>query len=138
MGTVLEFRKVSSEDTAFRLTIYCKTTQALLNASYSANRFLASEMIKYKPFHRTMKLESIFMNLLQGLPNNAVIKDIDVLFNPEYKIDVLKMLLSVYKRKRFSLIWSGSYSDGNLIYSEDSYSDYKTYNIKDYDIICVI
>lgn len=138
MGITIDFKKIPNEEAIFRLLIYCKTPQQLLDGEISANKFLATELLSYQPFQRTMKLESCFFKLLQEIPDNAIIKDIDVLFNPEYKIDVLKMLISVYKRKRFRLIWPGNYSDGYLIYSEKDHSDYKTYNIKDYDIICVI
>ena len=127
-----------SNETIFRLLVYCNAPQELLDEAISANRFLASELRAYKPFQRTMKLESCFLKLLQGEPDNTVIKDIDVLFNPEYKIDVLKMLVSVYKRKRFSLIWPGSYANGRLIYANERSPDYKTYDIKEYDILCVI
>ena len=63
---------------------------------------------------------------------------IDVMFNPAYKIDVLKVLVSAYKQKPYSLVWPGIYSDGKLMYSEEGYPDYRVYEIQDYDIMCVI
>ena len=138
VGTIVDIRKIPSEETLFRLLIYCNAPQELLNEAVSVNRSLASELIAYRPSQRTRKLESCFLKLLQELPDNAVIKDIDVLFDPEYKIDVIKMLLSVYKCKRFRLIWSGSYADGKLRYGEEGSPDHKIYDINEYDIICVI
>ena len=138
MGTIIDMRKMPNEEAVFRLLIYCKATQELSNEAVSANKYLACELLSCKPLQRTMKLETIFLKFLQEHPDNVLIKDIDVLFNPEYEVDVLKTLLSVYKRKKFRLIWSGSYRDGCLIYSEEGRSDYKTYNINEYDIMCVI
>jgi len=138
VGTIIDMRKLPSEETVFRLLIYCKETPELSNEAVSANKYLARELLSFKPFQRTMKLESIFFKFLQEHPDNVLIKDIDVLFNPEYKIDVMKMLLSVYKRKKFRLVWSGSYLNGCLTYSEEGRSDHKTYNINEYDIMCVI
>ena len=67
-----------------------------------------------------------------------IIKDIDVLFNPEYKVDVLKILTEARKRKRYSVIWPGRCENGKLIYGEEGYLDYRTYDIENYDITCVI
>jgi hypothetical protein len=68
----------------------------------------------------------------------VIIKDIDVMFNPDYKVDVLKILIAARKRKRYSVIWPGRFENGKLIYSEEGYADYKTYNLADYDVTCVI
>ena len=76
--------------------------------------------------------------MLQNLPKQPIVKDIDVLFNPVYKVDVMKMLVSAYKKEHFSLVWPGNYADGKLTYSEEGYPDYRVYEINDYDIMCVI
>lgn len=61
-----------------------------------------------------------------------------MLFNPEYKIDVLRLLIDANKKHPFKVLWAGSYEDGRLIYSEEGLADYKTYEINDYDIVCVV
>ena len=52
-------------------------------------------------------------------------------------MDVLKILISARKRKRYSVIWPGRFENGKLIYGEEGYPDYKVYRIEDYDITCV-
>ena len=47
-----------------------------------------------------MKLEQIFNAVLDKYPYGVTIKDIDVVFNPKYKVDVLKILIAARKRKR--------------------------------------
>ena len=84
-----------------------------------------------------MKLEQIFNTVLDRYPDGVAIKDIDVMFNPDYKVDVLKILIAARKRKRYSVIWPGRLEDGKLIYGEEGYPDYKVYEIADYDITCV-
>ena len=69
--------------------------------------------------------------------DGVTIKDIDVMFNPDYKVDVLKILIATRKRKNYSVIWPGKFEDGKLIYGEEGYPDYKVFNIADYDITCV-
>ena len=105
--------------------------------AYSLNKALAEELLKLRPRQRSLQMEKCLVEVLKRLPENAVVKDIDVLFNPEYTVDVLKVLISAYKQRPFRLIWSGTYAGGKLIYSEEGNSDYKTYDVSDYDIICI-
>lgn len=105
--------------------------------AHSLNKALAEELLKLRPRQRSLQMEKCLIDVLKCLPENAVVKNIDVLFNPEYTVDVLKVLISAYKQRPFKLIWSGTYADGRLIYSEEGNSDYKTYDVCDYDIICI-
>ena len=85
-----------------------------------------------------MKLEQIFNKVLDRYPDGVIIKDIDVMFNPAYQVDVLKILTEARKSKPYSVIWPGRYENGTLYYSEQGYPDYKTYEVKNYDITCVV
>ena len=138
MGTLVEYRKMPDKHNVYRLLIYSKTISEITSQATAVNRFIATELVDLKPDRRTMQLEKCFVKVLETLPERPIIKDIDVLFNPAYKIDVMKMLSSAYKQKQFSLVWPGSYADGKLIYSEEDYPDYRVYEIKDYDVMYVI
>lgn len=83
-------------------------------------------------------MEQIFNSVLDKYPDGVVIKDIEVMFNPEYKVDVLRILTEARKRKPYSVIWPGRYENGKLIFSEEGYSDYKVFDIENYDVTCVI
>ncbi len=137
MGTLIEYRKLPDKKIVYRLLIYSRAISEIASQATAVNKSIASELVSVKPSQRTMQLEKCFVRILESLPERPVIKDIDVLFNPAYKVDVIKMLSSAYKQKKFSLIWPGSYSDGKLIYSEEGYLDYRIYEIKDYDIMYV-
>lgn len=138
MGTLVEYRKMPDRQTVYRLLIYSNAISGIASQSIAVNKPIAAELVDLKPSRRTMQLEKSFVKVLESLPGQPVIKDIDVLFNPAYKVDVMKMLVSAYKQKKFSLVWPGIYSDGKLIYSEEGYPDYRVYEIKDYDIMYVI
>lgn len=138
MGTIVEYRKMLHNQAIFRLVIYCKATSEIATQAVAANKLIAAELIDLKPNRRTMQLEKCFMKVLDSLPAQSIIKDIDVLFSPAYKVDVIKLLISACKQKEFSLIWPGIYTDGKLIYSEEGYPDYRVYEIQNYDIMCVI
>ena len=138
MGTVIELNSLPNEDAMLsRLLIYMKVIKKI-NEPKSVSKPLSEALLACKPNRRSMKLEQIFNNVLDTLPDGVVIKDIDVLFNPDYKVDVLKILIASRKRKRYSVIWPGRCEDGKLIYGEEGYPDYKTYDIENYDITCVI
>lgn len=138
MGTIIELSRLPDEATiASRLLVYMKAIQKL-HEPRSVSKPLAEALLECKPNRRSMKLEQIFNAVLDTLPDGVVIKDIDVLFNPNYKVDVLKILMASRKRKRYSVIWPGRFEDGKLIYGEEGFPDYKIYNIENYDITCVI
>ncbi len=134
-GNVISKTSAAAKQTFFRLKIDCSGDQDA-NA-YSLNRELAEKLVSVRPRMRSIQMEKCLMDVLKKLPANAVVKDVDVLFNPAYKVDVLKVLIAAYKQQPFSLIWPGIYNDGKLVYSEEEYPDYQVYEISDYDIICV-
>lgn len=137
MGTIIEVHQVPDEQAMLsRLLVYFKAFQKMAEPK-SVGKELADELLVCKPNRRSMKLEQIFNTVLDRYPDGVTIKDIDVMFNPDYKVDVLKILIAARKRKRYSVIWPGRLEDGKLIYGEEGYPDYKVYKIADYDITCV-
>lgn len=138
MGDIIEINRIPDNEALIsRLLIYTQAIQKL-HEPRSVSKPLAEALLECKPNRRSMKLEQIFNTVLDTLPDGVVIKDIDVLFNPDYKVDVLKILMASRKRKQYSVIWPGRCEDGKLIYGEEGFPDYKTYNIENYDITCVI
>lgn len=140
MGKIIS--RISFADTRrnglMKPIIYCRDLTEPDMEVRSINIELAKELETLHPKRRTMQLEACFNRVLDGLPDNVVIKDFDVMFNPAYKVDVLKILVTAYKRKPFSVIWPGRYEDGKFFYAEEGYPDYKVFNINNYDVTCVI
>lgn len=118
--------------------IYCNPSEELKETAVSLNLLLAEKISKIKPSMRTMYLEQCVHGVIGTLPDNVVIRNFDVLFHPDYQVDVLKILIAVCKRKPFQIIWPGTYKDEKLYYAEEGYSDYKAYSIQEYDMTCVI
>ena len=137
MGSVIYYSQLKYEEKKInRLLIYYYAIK-IQNESKSISKEMANELLKCKPNRRSVKLERIFNSILDKYPSGVIIKDIDVMFNPEYQVDVLKILIEARKRKLYSVIWPGKFEDEKLIYSEEGYPDYKVYKIADYDITCV-
>lgn len=118
--------------------IYCSPNRAMIEGAASLNYALAAKLSDLKPKRRTIRLAMCFEEILRTQPDNVVIKDFDVMFNPEYKVDVLKIMVDVCKRKPFSVIWPGKYEDGKLLYAEDGYLDFKAFSVDEYDLTCCI
>ena len=60
------------------------------------------------------------------------------MFNPYYKVDVLKIMVDACKRKPFSIVWPGKYEDGKLFYAEEGYPDFKVFRVEEYDVTCIV
>lgn len=135
MGIIINSLQLASTQDIYRLVVLIgKPT----GNEVSINKKLSEALVKIKPSRRTMQMEKCLLSVLESIPMDSTIKDIDVLFNPEYKIDVLKMMIDANKKHPFKVLWSGTYEEGRLIYSEEGFADYKTYEINDYDIVCVV
>lgn len=142
MANVMEWYKFSLDNTSglMKPIIFCTSSEIEeLSEAYSMNIPIAKELQKSgSSMMRTMKMESILSSIISKLGDNPIIKDIDVMFNPDYQLDVLRTLINVSKRKSFMVVWSGTYKDGKLIYAQEGYSDYKSFDLNDYDITVVI
>ncbi len=137
MGITIELKQLNSEDLLLsRLIIYSKNLK-LSDDSHPIGKSLAERLLSTKENRRSVKLEQLFVETLNEYSDGVVIDDIDVMFNPTYKVDVLKILVEARKRKQYSVIWPGILENGKLIYGNEDYPDYKVFNIDDYDIMCV-
>ena len=138
MGSTITQQQYSGLTNMYRLVIFTNDTYEQKLNAVSINKRLAEELRKLKPTRRTMQLEKCFNKILDSLPEKVVIKDIDVMFNPAYRVDVIRILVETNKRHPFSLVWSGRYDDNRLLYGEEDLADYKAFEISDYDIVCVV
>lgn len=138
MGIVIPKNKFICSNTngLMRPIIYCTAYQN--KKSYPINVELAQELVAIRPYQRTMNLERCLIQIVDMLPADSVIREFDVMFNPAYQVDVLKILISACKKKSFSVIWPGRYEDGKLFYSENGFEDYKVYDVKNYDVTCIV
>jgi len=140
MGVIISNRDFFTIDKTglLRPLIFCSPDKDLKDKAISLNVLLAERLVAVKPNRRTMRMEQCFQQVLNTLTEGVVIKDFDVMFNPEYEVDILRIMIAQYKIKPFDLIWPGKYQEGKLIYAEEGYSDYKVYEIDKYDVTCVI
>lgn len=70
--------------------------------------------------------------ILDGSCRDIAIENIDILFAPNYGLDVIRLLLQVGRNQRLYLRWPGQIEGERLAYSIPGRFDYREYNIKDY------
>ena len=139
MGTEIRYQDLLNiSSTTNRLLVYYKRLQQLQQQPVSVSKRLAEKLLDIRPRRRSMRLEQCFNEVLRELPDGVIIRDFDVMFNPDYQVDVLKTLTDARRHKEYSAIWPGEKKDGKLIYSEEGYPDYKTYEIENYDVTCIV
>ena len=140
MGDIIPSYQYADENISARMrpVIFVNPSGDIQEKAFSLNVPMARELQKVSPAMRTMRLAKCLENVISKLDDGTVIKDIDVLFSPEYKVDVIKVLIDACRRKRFSVIWPGTYEDGKLYYAEEGYRDYKSYDIFQYDITVIL
>ena len=117
---------------------FCGHNKELEKNAIALNVGIAGKLINAEPSRRSFKLPSIINTIIAEIPENSAIKDFDVLFNPDYQIDVLQLLIAACKKKEFAILWPGTYSDGKLMYAETGYSDFKIYDLDKYDVTCIV
>lgn len=139
MGIIVE-KKNLNKTNHNNLLIYCCQLRDLSSVKLiSVNKLIADKLLELSTNEqRSLNMCEIVFNIINNLPEDLVIKDFDVLFNPQYNIDVLSIFTSIRKYRNFCLFWSGELFDNKLIYSENGYEDYKFFDINKYDITCVI
>ncbi len=141
MGSIIKLYQYEENNDLWmqKPIIFCNSPDNIKEIAISVNVPLAKEFQKQdSAMMRTMRLENNLLEVIGKLGEDPVIKDIDVLFNPAYQTDVLKSLINVCRKKQFRLIWPGRFEDGRLYYAEESYRDYKTYDIANYDVTIIV
>lgn len=105
----------------------------------SLGEVLSYALLKYKKADRKnyviRELDKLFRNLNAA---RLVIDNIDILFNPQYHIDILGYFVQLGRNRKTIVLWPGEYDSGYLSYASPEYEDYKRYMTKDYDVICLI
>lgn len=83
---------------------------------------------------------SIMSTVSRLLPKceKIYLTDYEMLFDPRYELDVIKLFCEISRHKKLIVQWCGSSNENFLTYAELGYDDYAKYKISDYQIVCVI
>lgn len=104
----------------------------------SINEVLSRRLLVYERSERNLFILDELNKIIDTAGASLLITDFEMLFNPEYQIDVLKLFIMVNRKKKIAILWCGRYEEGKLKFSDQEYLDYKSYDVNDYDITCII
>lgn len=140
MGVIIKARDLPALERSgiARPVLYCYSDKSLEEQAAPINVEMAKKLSAIKPNRRTMRMEQCFQQVLGTLPDDVIIKDFDVMFNPDYEVDVLRIMCSAARTKSFRVLWPGKCEGGRLIYAEEGFRDYKVFEISKYDVTIVV
>lgn len=105
--------------------------------SLSLNKEVSSALLKFSVDDRPSKVLDVIQNLLEETAASVIVTDFEMLFDPRYKLDVLKVFCEAARTKNIAVKWCGSVTEDSLCFSEPQYPDYHNYKIERYTLICV-
>lgn len=101
------------------------------------NKKFAQKLIFYNQKEREIKAYDIVKSMLLESNMDILLSDFDILFDPRYYIDVIKLFIEVSRVRKIYVEWPGNLVNKILTYSEPKYSDYSEYIVENYDIYCI-
>ena len=141
MGTVIKRRDfpVVIEQTRQGVFVLApKVTVPVNTTVVNIGLILGERLYKAKADGSKVNIANELDAILGEEQSDITVANIDILFSPEYELDVIKLLLQVGRNQRLYVQWPGEIAEENLTYSEHGLFDYKEYNIKNYVDIYVI
>ncbi len=116
---------------------YLANVIGISDETISLNLLLAQKLLKFKVEERSDVVHQEAMDILMLNKTSLFLKDFEMLFDPHYKIDVVRLIYEVSRRRKIIALWPGTVSENDLIYANSESPDYQIYSINNYDIICV-
>jgi hypothetical protein len=99
---------------------------------------VSEKLLKFPKNLRKQNIVEIVKELIDNTQSERiVVENIDILFSPEYSLDVIKLFVLAGRSKTLVVNWCGKIEDGFITYSEPIYEDYHRYEIKNYDVYCI-
>ena len=109
-----------------------KVTVPITASVVNIGLLLGERMYKAKADSSSVSIVNELDAILGEEYRDITLENTDILFSPEYGLDVIKLLLQLGRNQRFYLKWPGVIAGEKLTYSEPGKFDYREYNIKDY------
>lgn len=147
MGTLIKNSKINI-DTIKKTTIpiiLCslapRLQKIITECNYqelSLNKKLAKALVKKEVSIRSQLVADEVMKIESSIQGPIFLTDYEMLFDPRYNLDVIRLFSELSRRAKIVIKWCGTLDDNHLVYATPAYRDFHSYNIHDYDITCVI
>jgi len=138
---ILSFKKMlelpSPTVICVRLPIVEKAVAEHLLHPIKINLLLAKTLFGKSETEITTSITNIVIGLLPK-DKPVYLSDFEMLFNPHYKLDLIKLFCEISRHNWLFVEWPGEFSNGSLTYAKPGYDDFAKYRVSDYEIVCVV
>lgn len=99
--------------------------------SISIGILLSDTLQNVSETSRAERLEDCFNSILPQI-GDVSLCHIDILFDPAWYLDVLRLLQLAARNRLVYLVWPGTINGKVLSYAQPGFDDYKTFDINNY------
>lgn len=135
MGTIIDRRAFRQSMRTVSQALFVLSDDRLLPADASKINLglsLSEALMEQKNVEAQPLLAVILSALIPGDSKDVVLERIDILFDPRWELDVIRLLLSVGRNHRLYILWPGQINGNILQYAQPETDDYAIYDIGNY------
>lgn len=107
-------------------------------APMNLNVVLSEALIQIPKQQRCERANDELMLILAQFHEPIFLENYEVLFDPRYNIDAIKVFTELSRQQKVVVKWCGRLNENSLEYATPEYKDFHSFRIQDYDITCVI
>ena len=109
-----------------------------LYAPLNLNIKLAEALLKFPQMQRSQMANDEIMKIVAQCRTATFLEDYEILFDPRYDIDAIRVFTELSRRQRVVVKWCGRLNGNWLEYATPEYKDFHSFRIQGYDITCFI
>lgn len=103
---------------------------------FKLNSVLAEKLLDYPPEDRKANVLDEINNIFSEF-SSIYVTNFEMLFDPHYEIDVVKLFCEIARKTKIAVKWPGNYVDSKLTYANQGAQDYHEFDCKAYQILIV-
>ena len=131
---VLVFGPSGSGKSTLLRTLASEESLPCLNVSARLSR----QLLERTPRQRRLEAANVLRDIVRAADADTVLLDhIDLLFEPDLKLDPLQLLKSLSRHTTLAVAWGGQVQDGEVIYAEPEHEAYFRRSVGDVRVVSV-
>lgn len=99
---------------------------------------MADALLKLPQSNRSQKAHDEMMKIVTQWHTPTFIEHYEILFDPRYGIDAIKVFTELSRYQKVVIKWCGTLNGNALEYATPEYKDFHSFSIQDYNIACFV
>jgi len=97
---------------------------------------LSKKLIELSVKQQVLRVSELTAEIVSNIHSDvALVDNIEMLFNPDLKVDPIRLLLNCSRNKTLVVAFSGKQVGNSIIYAEPHHPEYGKFKINDYEVI---